>query len=87
MPSPTATVSGELSMGLGNRSLDSGFVAVAETTGSGIELRESDIVREAQNGSGEAFERLYRKHGRRVYALCLRMVSDPDRAEDLPQAV
>ncbi len=87
MPSPTATVSDELSMGLGNGSPDSGFVAVPETTGSEIELRETDIVREAQNGSGDAFERLYRKHGRRIYALCLRMVSDPDRAEELTQDV
>ncbi len=87
MPSPTATVSGELSMGLGTGSPDCGFVAVPETTGSDIELRETDIVLEAQNGSGEAFERLYRKHGRRVYALCLRMVSDPDRAEELTQDV
>jgi RNA polymerase sigma-70 factor (ECF subfamily) len=46
---------------------------------------ETDLVRGAQNGSADAFERLYRKHGRRVYALCLRMVSDPERAEELMQ--
>jgi RNA polymerase sigma-70 factor (ECF subfamily) len=48
-------------------------------------MSEADLVREAQSGSAEAFERLYRKHGRRVYAVCLRMVSDPDRAEELMQ--
>ena len=46
---------------------------------------ETDLVRAAQTGSADAFERLYRKHGRRVYAVCLRMVSDPDRAEELMQ--
>ena len=48
-------------------------------------VSEADLVREAQAGSADAFERLYRKHGRRVYAVCLRMVSDPDRAEELMQ--
>jgi RNA polymerase sigma-70 factor (ECF subfamily) len=48
-------------------------------------MSESDLVREAQAGSAAAFERLYRKHGRRVYAVCLRMVSDPNRAEELMQ--
>lgn len=54
----------------------------AETQAS---MSETDLVREAQAGSAEAFERLYRKHGRRVYAVCLRMVSDPGRAEELMQ--
>ncbi len=48
-------------------------------------MSETDLVREAQAGSADAFERLYRKHGRQVYAVCLRMVSDPDRAEELMQ--
>ncbi len=64
-----------------------GPIAVDNTTDAGIELRETDVVREAQDGSGEAFERLYRRHGRRVYALCLRMVSNPERAEELTQDV
>ena len=54
----------------------------AETQAS---MSETDLVREAQAGSADAFERLYRKHGRRVYAVCLRMVSDPGRAEELMQ--
>ena len=48
---------------------------------------ESDLVREAQGGSTSAFERLYWKHGRRMYALCLRMINDPERAEELLQDV
>ena len=42
------------------------------------------IVR-AQRGDASAFESLYRQHSRRVYGLCLRMVSDPFEAEDLAQ--
>ena len=52
---------------------------------TGAAVSESELVREAQAGSDDAFERLYRKHGRRIYALCLRMVSDPDRADELLQ--
>jgi len=33
----------------------------------------------------EAFEDLYRRHFRRVYALCLRMLGNPTEAEDLTQ--
>lgn len=46
---------------------------------------ESDIVRSAQAGDSKAFEQLYEKHARRIYALCLRMLSDPRRAEELTQ--
>ena len=87
MPSATATISGDVSVDFGSRFVGPGPIAVDNTTDAGIELRETDVVREAQDGSGEAFERLYRRHGRRVYALCLRMVSDPDRAEELTQDV
>lgn len=42
-------------------------------------------VRRARAGDVRAFERLYRAHLPRVYALSLRMTADPDRAEDLTQ--
>jgi RNA polymerase sigma-70 factor (ECF subfamily) len=42
-------------------------------------------IRRAQRGDAAAFEELYRLHWRRVYGLCLRMVSDPFEAEDLAQ--
>jgi RNA polymerase sigma-70 factor, ECF subfamily len=45
---------------------------------------EVTILR-AQRGDATAFEELYRQHSRRVYGLCLRMVSDPFEAEDLAQ--
>lgn len=49
------------------------------------ELTEADAIRQAQRGDAAAFERLYRLHSRRVYSLCLRMVSNPAEAEDLTQ--
>src|ERR1700719_4548107 len=48
-------------------------------------LTEAEAIRQAQNGDAAAFEFLYQLHGRRVYALCLRMVGNPSDAEDLMQ--
>src|ERR1700682_5719361 len=48
-------------------------------------LIEANAIRLAQAGDAAAFEFLYRLHSRRVYALCLRMVSNPADAEDLAQ--
>ena len=48
-------------------------------------LTEADAIRLAQSGDAVAFEFLYQLHGRRVYALCLRMVGNPSDAEDLMQ--
>jgi RNA polymerase sigma-70 factor, ECF subfamily len=49
------------------------------------ELTEAEAIRRAQHGDAEAFERIYRLHSRRVYALCLRMVGNTAEAEDLSQ--
>lgn len=46
---------------------------------------EAEAIRRAQSGDAAAFEFLYQLHGRRVYALCLRMVGNPADAEDLMQ--
>src|SRR6202162_2689365 len=46
---------------------------------------EAEGIRRAQSGDSAAFEFLYQLHGRRVYALCLRMVNNPSDAEDLMQ--
>lgn len=62
-------------------------VIVSETTAPQPVRSEHHLVEAAQSGDTAAFERLYRKHGRRIYALCLRMVSDPDWAEELTQDV
>ncbi|HEX9705414.1 MAG TPA: sigma-70 family RNA polymerase sigma factor [Gemmatimonadales bacterium] len=51
-------------------------------TAAGLEL-----VRRAQHGDEAAFERLYREHVGRVYALCIRMLGDATQAEELVQDV
>jgi len=48
-------------------------------------LTEAEAIRLAQAGNAAAFEFLYQLHGRRVYALCLRIVGNPADAEDLMQ--
>jgi RNA polymerase sigma-70 factor, ECF subfamily len=49
------------------------------------ELTEAEAIRLAQQGDAAAFERIYRLHNRRVYALCLRMLGNTAEAEDLAQ--
>lgn len=46
---------------------------------------ESALVVRAQRGDTQAFERIYREHAGRVHGLCLRMVRDPQLAEDYTQ--
>ena len=50
---------------------------------------ESDqqLAKSAAAGDMAAFEELYRRHNRRVYALCLRMTQNQSEAEDLAQEV
>ncbi len=46
-----------------------------------------DLVRRAQTGDVRAFEQLYREHEGRVHAVCLRIVANTSRAEELTQDV
>jgi RNA polymerase sigma-70 factor (ECF subfamily) len=55
------------------------------TSSAGNDLPESEAIRLAQRGDSAAFEILYRRHSRRVYALCLRMSGNLSEAEDLTQ--
>jgi RNA polymerase sigma-70 factor (ECF subfamily) len=48
---------------------------------------EDALVRRAQVGESEAFERIYEIYVRRMYALSLRMVSDHQTAEELTQDI
>jgi RNA polymerase sigma-70 factor (ECF subfamily) len=45
------------------------------------------LVQDAQRGDLAAFERLYRENERRVFALCMRLSSEPALAEELTQEV
>src|SRR5579872_669069 len=56
---------------------------IAQTTTG--ELPEAEAIRRAQQGDGDGFERLYKLHSRRVYAICLRMVANTTLAEDMVQ--
>ena len=47
----------------------------------------SDLLERAQRGEAGAFDRLYREHVDRVYAICLRLSADPGMAERLTQDV
>ena len=44
-----------------------------------------ELIRRAQRGHKDAFEQLYMAHKRRIFNLCLRMVDDWSRAEELMQ--
>lgn len=57
-----------------------------------VELERSqpsdlDLAQKSAEGDVVAFEQLYRRHFRRVYAICLRMIGNPTEAEDLSQEV
>jgi len=51
------------------------------------ERTDLELVQQAAAGDMAAFEEIYRRHMRRVYALCLRMTANASEAEDLTQEV
>src|SRR3982751_3618908 len=61
-------------------------VANIEAPSSQYGNGDSDVARAAAGDRG-AFERLYRLHVNRVFSLCVRMVTDRSRAEELTQDV
>ena len=67
-----------------DRCVPTGIVTRLRRVNDG-EMPEAEAIRLAQQGNAEAFERLYQLHSRRVYSLCLRMVSNTAEAEDLTQ--
>jgi RNA polymerase sigma-70 factor (ECF subfamily) len=60
-------------------------VSVAEVNKS--QPPDFELAKKAAGGDGKAFEELYRRHYRRVYALTLRMMGNPTEAEDMTQDV
>jgi RNA polymerase sigma-70 factor (ECF subfamily) len=61
-------------------------VATAEAERK-AEPTDFELAQRSADGDTDAFEQIYRRHFRRVYALCLRMLGDPTRAEDMTQEV
>lgn len=49
------------------------------------EASEVELIANAMQGDSESFGELYRRHSRRVFYLCYRMVNDTELAEDLTQ--
>ncbi len=58
---------------------------MSDEFGTAPAWEEEDIVRRAQAGDSEAFAELYEAHVGRVYAICLRMLSDGRTAEEATQ--
>jgi RNA polymerase sigma-70 factor, ECF subfamily len=50
-------------------------------------LRTADLVKRSQAGDEAAYEGLYRAHVGQIYALCLRLTGDSDKANELTQDV
>ena len=48
-------------------------------------MNESEAIKGCISGNSKAFEILYNMHKQKVYSLCLRMVRNPQEAEDLTQ--
>jgi RNA polymerase sigma-70 factor (ECF subfamily) len=80
---PTRTVRGFSSKTKHTARTETPAAAFPERKPDSMSLKAT--VRLAQQGDSAAFETIFQLHSRRVYALCLRMVSDPVEAEDLAQ--
>lgn len=50
-------------------------------------LSDYELAQASAHGDMQAFETIYKRHHRRVYSLCLRMVANATEAEDLTQEV
>lgn len=61
--------------------------AVQETYERPVAWDEDALIRAAQAGESDSFERIYEIYVRRMYALSLRMVSDHQTAEELTQDI
>jgi RNA polymerase sigma-70 factor, ECF subfamily len=48
---------------------------------------EEDLILQAKAGSHPAYEALYRMHVDRVYGICMRILSDRSRAEEVTQKI
>lgn len=69
--------------------VDTDYV-VFKTEGSTLEIskmKDFALAQNASKGDMVAFEELYKRHHRRVYSICLRMLQNSSEAEDLTQDV
>lgn len=61
--------------------------AILEREAEGGATSISSLIRRAQNGERVAFEQIYRENVGRVYAICLRILANSTRAQELTQDV
>jgi RNA polymerase sigma-70 factor (ECF subfamily) len=61
--------------------------ATAPTRADADARRDRDLIREVARGSGEAVAELYDRYGSTVFGLALRVVGQPDVAEEIVQDV
>jgi len=61
--------------------------AILERKAEGGATMISSLIRRAQNGDRAAFEQIYRENVGRVYAICLRILANSARAQELTQDV
>ncbi len=52
-----------------------------------LEKDAGDLIAAAQSGNQAAFEEIYRIHVGRVYAVCLRILADRSRADEMAQRI
>lgn len=63
------------------------FSTKAATITNLSSAKDFDLTQLASTGDMGAFEEIYKRHHRRVYSICLRMLQSPTEAEDLTQDV
>lgn len=63
------------------------FAANAGKMADISKAKDFDLTQLAGKGDMVAFEEVYKRHHRRVYSICLRMLQSPTEAEDLTQDV
>ena len=62
-------------------------MSVAEAQKPPQQPTDFELAQKSAAGDTAAFEEIYHRHFRRVYALCLRMMGNPTEAEDMTQDV
>lgn len=69
--------------------IESDIVNFSSTVALGDITKVADfqLTKVAANGDMAAFEEIYKRHHRRVYSICLRMLQNTSEAEDLTQDV
>ena len=66
---------------------DNVFFTAENPIGDMTKAKDFELTKVAGDGNMAAFEEIYKRHHRRVYSICLRMLQNTSEAEDLTQDV